>query len=633
MYTSSSQKYPARQGALFFRTALFSVTLIGVLLFGVFAFSACETGSDPDSTIPLAGPRSIQVTARDTVLVLQWTKVAPAQGIIPSYEIYYGTAANSGSAQKYGNQESNASQLVQFTIEGLTNHQTYYVWVKAVYAGLGESDYSPTTYGTPIPPPVAPGALTVTAGEGMLEVSWPNVEDAFTYEVYYQAGNSAVAAPPADTAGTMLTVSEPGAVILGLTNSLYTVWVRARNTAGESDYSKNTGTPQTAASVPSTAPGKPTVTPGDGKLALTWNQVSGVPYYKLYYGRSDSFSTATEFPQTIPASSPTVSADITGLTNDTLYYVWVQSWNSQSTKDNSPYSESVSETPKAKEPINFSDTRFELGRAAAEYIFAQDLPASVFFPEGRPNTDRLTRVQETALGNLFTDGAAWYVRKNYPEENIDFVFLNGGYIDNALPAGTVTVGGLSGIVQPDSRRDKLTFLTLTGAELKKFFNDAEGKEATMEPGDVSGVVHTGRGGPHNTGFFGVVSKEVRYTLRYYKPPEGTAEISSGDSEPYYHGFIDTGTGEGALTINGETIVDTRNYRICTTDYLAAGEYFTLLKTAGEDIRVIDTLFWHAVAAYIYDQGSVTPGLDGRIKVEGGVPLPAPWVPGDLIYEP
>jgi hypothetical protein len=23
-------------------------------------------------------------------------------------------------------------------------------------------------------------------------------------------------------------------------------------------------------------------------------------------------------------------------------------------------------------------------------------------------------------------------------------------------------------------------------------------------------------------------------------------------------------------------------------------------------------------------------LDGRIKVEGGVPLPAPWVPGDLI---
>ena len=239
-------------------------------------------------------------------------------------------------------------------------------------------------------------------------------------------------------------------------------------------------------------------------------------------------------------------------------------------------------------------------------------------------------MQETALGNLFTDGAAWYIRKEYPEENIDFVFLNGGYIDNALPAGTITVGSISAIVQPDSRRDKFILLTLTGAELKQFFNDAEGKETSTEPGDVSGVAHTGRGGPHNTGYFGVVSKEVRYTLKYYKPPEladPPVEISYDDSEPYYHGFIDT---ENGLTINGEPIDDTKDYRICTTDYLAAGEYFVLLNTAGKSKKVINIPFWHGVAAYIYDQGSVTPKPDGRIKVEGGVPLPAPWVPGDLI---
>jgi hypothetical protein len=140
-------------------------------------------------------------------------------------------------------------------------------------------------------------------------------------------------------------------------------------------------------------------------------------------------------------------------------------------------------------------------------------------------------------------------------------------------------------------------------------------------------VHTGRGGPHNTGFFGVVSKEVRYTLKYYKPPGGTAEISSEDAEPYYHGFIDT---ENGLTINGQPVDDSRNYRICTTDYLASGEYFVLLNTAGKDKKFIDTPFWHGVAEYIYDQGSVTPKPDGRIKVEGGVPLPAPWVPGNLI---
>ncbi|MDR1947852.1 MAG: fibronectin type III domain-containing protein [Spirochaetaceae bacterium] len=616
-----------------------AVFLALVLFAGALAFSACETGSDPDSTLPLAGPRSVQVTERDGILVLQWTKVAPAQGVIPSYEVYYGSSANaeSGETRKWPEPVlSNSSQLVQAEISGLTNHVTYYIWVKAVYAGLGESDYSPVTYGRPIPPPATPGPLAVTPGEEMLDIAWSPVEDAFTYEVYYQAGGGGTA-PPADAAGAMLTVSAAGAVILGLDNgTAYRIWVRARNTAGDSPaYSAGAGAPREADAPPAAAPGIPDIAPGDNKLTLTWEPVPGVPRYKLYYGTTGDFSAATELPQSVPANAPGVSAEITGLANGTTYYLWVQSRNSKSTKENSPRSESAAGTPQAKEPIDFGNLRFELGRAAAEFIFAQDLPPSVFFPPGRPNTDRLTRVQETALGNLFTDGAAWYVRKNYPDEKIDFVFLNGGYIDNGLPGGPITVGGLSAIVQPDSRGDAFMFLTLTGAELKRFFNDTEGKALASEPGDVSGVAHTGRGGPHNTGFFGLVSKEVRYVLRYYKPPEFPnpppdplpEELISGEeAEPYYHGFIDT----GALRINGAAIDDTREYRICTTDYLAAGEYFTLLYTAGKNKRRIDTPFWHGVAAYIYDQGGVTPKLDGRIKVEGGVPLPAPWVPGDLL---
>jgi hypothetical protein len=370
----------------------------------------------------------------------------------------------------------------------------------------------------------------------------------------------------------------------------------------------------------------PTVIPGDKKLTLTWDQVSGVPGYKVYYGPTDDIVQASEFSQTIPASAPTVRAEITGLTNGTLYYVWVKSWNSQGTSSQSP---SASGTPQAKTPIDFSNLRFELGTATAEYIFAQDLPPSVFFPEGRPNTDRLTRVQETALGNLFCDAAAWYIRKQYPDETIDFVFLNGGYIDNGISKGTITLGSLSGIVQPDSRTARFMLLTLTGAELKRFFNDTEGKKTNIEPGDVSGVAHSGRGGPPNTKFFGILSKEVRFTLRYYKPPELPNPPKEIDkAEPYQHGFIDT----EALTINGRPIVDTQNYRICTTDELASGEYFVQL-AAGRDKLNIETPFWHGVAAYIYDQGSVTPGLDGRLKVEGGVNLPPPWVPGTLVYNP
>jgi hypothetical protein len=597
--------------------------LVGLaVLLSVFAVSSCETGFDPDTSIPLGGPRSIQVTAGNGSLLLQWTKVAPAQGIIPSYDVYWSSSPTSAGAGKHGNVLSNDSRLLQYSIDNLINEQTYYVWVKAVYAGLGTSDFSPTEYGIPIPPPSVPETLTVTVGEKMLEITWAPVKHAFTYQVYYHASGSGVT-PPAGA--LMVTVSEPGVVISGLNNGTsYTIWVGASNTAGVSPgYQTGLGTPQVDVSAPTTAPGKPDVTAGEGKLTLVWDQVPGVPGYELYYGTEDDIAQATEFLQ-VPAAAPRVRAEITGLTNDVLYYVWIKSWNQIGTSASSP---SASGMPKAKDPINFKNLQFELGAAAAEYIFAQDLAPSVFFPEGRPNTDRLTRVQETALGDLFTDAAAWYIRKNYPDDPIDFVFLNGGYIDNALPKGTITVGSISGIVQPDSRGDKFILLTLTGAELKKFFNDAEGKNTYAEPGDVSGVAHSGRGGPHNTGFFGMVSKEARYTLKYYRAPElGSPPQEIEDREPYMHGFIDT---EKDLTINGQPIDDDKeDYRICTTDYLASGEYFVQL-AKGKEKRLINTPFWHGVAEYIYDQGTVTPALDGRIKVEGGVPLPPPWESGNL----
>jgi hypothetical protein len=597
------------------------------LVFSVFFLFACESEADSGASLPLPAPRSIQITAKNASLVLQWTKVAPAKGVIPTYKVYYGTGSNPQNATPGDEIESNDSQLVQAAITGLTNHSTYYVWVKAVYAGLGESDYSEITYSTPIPPPAIPAGLAVTPGEKMLEVTWGAVEDAFTYEVHYKANGGASVVPPADTAETMKTVSEAGAVLLSLIDGTnYAVWVRAVNTAGESGYARAAGSPQAASGppAPDKKPAKVTVAPGNKKLTLTWDQVSGVPQYKLYYGTTPDFSAATPVAEPVSANAPRVSAEITGLTNGTPYYVRVQSWNSQSGRENSPYSDPASGTPEAKAAIDFKAPGFELGEAAGEYIFAVDLPPSVFFPEGRPNTDRLTRVQETALANLFTDGAAWYIRNTYPDENIDFVFLNGGYIDNVLPKGKITVGTISSITQPDSRADKFFLLTLTGSQLKLFFEDADNR--VDGEGDVAGVVHTGRGGPHNTGFFGIVSGEVRYTLQYYKPPEGTTEISSEDAEPYYHGFIKPGT----FKINGEDIDDSRNYRICTTDYLASGEYFTRLFTDGKNKTPIDTPFWHGVAEYIYDQGIVTPSLDGRIKVEGGVPLPAPWVPGDLV---
>jgi hypothetical protein len=126
-----------------------------------------------------------------------------------------------------------------------------------------------------------------------------------------------------------------------------------------------------------------------------------------------------------------------------------------------------------------------------------------------------------------------------------------------------------------------------------------------------------------------VSKELRYTLEYPRAPSGyDPMLTREDSEVYYHGRIK----EGTLKLNNEDIVDTQDYRICTTDYNYSGIFFTLLRTKGKNVKDTFTPYWRAVAEYIYDKETVSPQTDGRIRIEGGVPLPPPWTEGDWILQ-
>jgi hypothetical protein len=600
------------------RKNFFSIIAVSCIC-AVLGIVGCETGiNDPEgkNSLPLSAPLSIQVTPRNKELMVQWTKVAPFRGVNPTYELYWSASSTPGDDWMFVDTNP-SSLLMQAVIPNLVNRQGYFIWVRSVFEGLGKSGFSPVSYAVPIPPPETPGTITVYSGYQMLELGWGAVEDASAYEVFYRAGGGVE--PP--SGAEMKTVSAPGVVLHGLTNGTsYTVWVRAANTAGVSGYKTAAGAP-TAGGSPA-APGSITANGGDTKITVTWAQIHGVKAYKLYYSTADNFSSSTmSVSSSVLSTAPENTADITGLSNGIKYYVWVVSSNGVSS-DSGP-SPSAFATTLAKPPINFNNTGFALGNSTAEFPFAQDLPKSAFWPDGRPSTDRLTRVQETALGNLFADGAAWYLR-NKLNKNIDFVFINGGYIDNALLRGRITVGSLMGIVKPESRtEDKFVIVTLKGSDLKKFFYNPA-RESSLaawnETEDVAGVSHTGRGSG-NTGFFGVVSKEVQYTIEYPQAPPAGTVMNSDNSEPYYHGRIKSGT----LKINGADIDDNAFYRIGTTDYLASGAYFTALYTGRVNIELIDILFWRGVAEYIYDRGTVSPSTDGRIKIEGGVPLPTPWI--------
>jgi hypothetical protein len=126
--------------------------------------------------------------------------------------------------------------------------------------------------------PETPQGVTVTSAENQLTVAWQAVEDAETYEVKWgeEAGK------------TQTGITGTGHLITGLNNDTeYSVQVRAKNAAGESEWSAAVpGTPKMPDNMPSGKPEKPNVTASGDKLTVTWTPVGGATKYRVFYGIS-----------------------------------------------------------------------------------------------------------------------------------------------------------------------------------------------------------------------------------------------------------------------------------------------------------------------------------------------------------
>jgi 5'-nucleotidase/UDP-sugar diphosphatase len=186
--------------------------------------------------------------------------------------------------------------------------------------------------------------------------------------------------------------------------------------------------------------------------------------------------------------------------------------------------------------------------------------------------NRLTRYQETALGNMITDANVWYFR-TVSNQNIDFAFHNGGNMRAELPKGPITRGQILTVLPFENY---LFIVSLKGAELIELFNYI----ATI---------------PQGNGGFPQFSKEVRYTLDV---PNQT--ISN-------------------LTVGGAPIDPNKTYRFCTNDFLlSGGDGYTVL-TKAEDPFNTSLLLSYVVFEYIASQnGVISPSTDGRMQVIGGV---------------
>jgi formylglycine-generating enzyme required for sulfatase activity len=123
---------------------------------------------------------------------------------------------------------------------------------------------------------------------------------------------------PGAGASPAKTVNIPAAEISGLENgTLYHVRLRAKNSAGTSDFSPTVmGTPAVQMSSPS-------LVRGDNALSVGWVAEEGVNY-EVWYGTIDDSGAAGQWTDTINRSGVTAGTTITGLGNGTTHYVWIK---------------------------------------------------------------------------------------------------------------------------------------------------------------------------------------------------------------------------------------------------------------------------------------------------------------------
>ena len=250
-----------------------------------------------------AAPTGLTATAGNGSVALAWNDPADSSITGYEYQVNHNDTAT-GNLSGWGAWTAIASSdadTTSHTITGLTNGKEYRYKLRAVNAG-GSSKPAPqsapwyvaATPEVPTPPPAAPSNLSVTPGNGYMDISWDAVSDATGYDLRAKAsGSSSWHSVASNISGTShrYTTSQ----------TIDFVAVRSRNANGAGAWAELSRAPahnwlttviQGGASGQSVqaqnqlaAPASITVTRDnlhrDEKLHVTWAAVSGAGGYNL----------------------------------------------------------------------------------------------------------------------------------------------------------------------------------------------------------------------------------------------------------------------------------------------------------------------------------------------------------------
>lgn len=548
----------------------------------------------------------------------------------------------------------------------------YFVWIRACYAGYGCSSNYAKTSATPVPYPskLTSDNVKLINGESSALIKIINASRFDEYGILTGADCSSEKLPKFDP---KYNTPNDNFLITGLVNGeSYPVCIRAQNINTDKNNPETIswlqlGNAQPVISTASpVAPEISLVSEGNKRITIAWTGdfegADAVKSYEVVYS-----SVNGEKKENVSVNNTNIEYTILQLENNVEYSIKVRALNSAGSAE----SNTIKAAAKEGEKIDFNNLDTVLGKSAGRFIYAEDVPHSDFWridsknPKGgRSNSDRLVRGKETALGNLFTDGIYWYVTEKLGI-SADFAVLAGEMISNGIDIDTqITPRFLMGITDVNYINDSLVLLTIKGKylinEAVDYNIDLNNYPALDGTGSAAGKTLFGqaasvyRNGHYGTGAgvssyatkaWLIPSKHVKYTIEYLpydikafennfnskcanvgadydsvKDEMGCYLYAYADTADYYStkwGYKRGRIKSGSLLINGKEIEPEKEYKIITTKRLADTMYIAFLDASA--VTNLNVIFWQAVGEYIYNQGKIEPYLDGRIKLEGGVP--------------
>ena len=269
---------------------------------GTSGFSPGASGMPSMFTAVPQPPKAPTVSLGSEEVTLSWV----AAGDASSYEIYMAPSNNSAAATQYGEAIYDSLSAV---VSGLTNGNTYYIWLKGI------NDIGPGGFSSPsvAVKPIADAAPPVLVpGNNQISVSWTAMTGVEQYEVFYGTGTT----PPQTASQTINAPATSTTITSGITNgTTYNVWLRGKNTTGQGMMSSY------ACVKPIGNMGTVTVSAKDGQLSLSWLEVAGADHYEVYCEGGFPIRNVLVF------NFSTTTATINELDNGIKYIVWVKPVN------------------------------------------------------------------------------------------------------------------------------------------------------------------------------------------------------------------------------------------------------------------------------------------------------------------